>query len=49
MTSNPVELEDEDTPVEEEEIELPTEGVLREVDNVVSPVRYAPDPCSTCG
>ena len=46
--SNAVEVEEEDVPVEEDEIELPTEGALKTVDNIVSPLRYTPDPCSTC-
>lgn len=34
-------------PVEAEEEVVEPE--LKEVDNIVSQIRYAPDPCSTCG
>ncbi|ALY08397.1 hypothetical protein SEA_THUNDERCLAP_44 [Arthrobacter phage Thunderclap] len=35
--------------VEAEVAEAPEEEVaLQTVDNIVSPLRYTPDPCSTC-
>lgn len=36
-------------PQEDPEVEeAPVEPELKEVDNIVSQIRYAPDPCSTC-